>query len=163
MSARETARPMPDPAPVTTAITPATLLSLDPPIIVDASAPWAPPGSIGRASSGWTLWSEADRHPAVIHGGEAPRESVDPGLALQAQRGDDRAVVGAGDADDVEALDAHAAVDEDVVDGDGRDAAVRDRRPGPDEAPAGGVGGIEVAAGEQAAQLALVERGVEVA
>src|SRR3954468_19849330 len=80
MSARETARPMPDPAPVTTAITPATLLSLDPPIIVDASAPWAPPGSIGRASSGWTLWSEADRHPAVIHGGEAPRESVDAGL-----------------------------------------------------------------------------------
>src|SRR3954452_4661206 len=55
-------------------------LSLDPPIIVDDSAPWAPPGSIGRASSGWALWSEADRHPAVIHGGEAPRESVDPGL-----------------------------------------------------------------------------------
>jgi hypothetical protein len=46
---------------------------------VDASVPWAPSGAIGRASSGWVPLELGRSFLAVIHGAEAPRESVDPG------------------------------------------------------------------------------------
>ena len=57
-----------------------------------------------------------------------------------------------------------AAVDEDVVDGQ-RQRASLSRRRGPRRLQAGarGVGGVDVAAVEQRAELGVVERGVEVA
>src|SRR5919197_1482613 len=39
------------------------------------------PGSIGGAPSGWPPLEAADRHWAVIHGWDSPRESVDSGSA----------------------------------------------------------------------------------
>src|SRR5438093_1546358 len=43
-------------------------------------------GRSAEHPQGGPLWSEADRHPAVIQGGEAPRESVVPGLVLRLYR-----------------------------------------------------------------------------
>src|SRR5829696_6596737 len=40
-------------------------------------------GRSAEHPQGGALRSEADRHPAVIHGGEAPRESVDRGLSAR--------------------------------------------------------------------------------
>src|SRR4051794_41972934 len=48
--------------------------------------------SIGRASMWWTTWVAADRRLATVHGGEAPRESVDPGLGFAAAHHDRRGV-----------------------------------------------------------------------
>src|SRR5689334_2422533 len=59
-----------------------TRLSLDPPIIVDASASWGEPGAIGRASMWWATWVRGRSVLAKGHGGGAPRESVEPGSAL---------------------------------------------------------------------------------
>src|SRR5258708_23232840 len=41
------------------------------------------PGSIGGAPTGWSPLEAADRRWAVIHGWDSPRESVDPGLAVE--------------------------------------------------------------------------------
>jgi hypothetical protein len=65
-------------------------LSLDPSIIVDASASWGEPGTIGRVSMWWTTWVRGRSVLAKGHGGEAPRESVDPGSGELDDR-DDRA------------------------------------------------------------------------
>src|SRR5215218_7053340 len=54
-------------------------LRLDPSIIVDGSSSWAASGAIGRGPSGWFPSELGRSFPAMIHGGEAPRESVDPG------------------------------------------------------------------------------------
>ena len=57
-------------------------LSLDPPIIVDDSAPWAESGSIGRASHVVTHLVRGRSALANGHGVEAPRESGGSGLRV---------------------------------------------------------------------------------
>jgi len=58
------------------------LLSLDPPIIVDESLLWARSRVDWRRTRRVNPSKAANRRWAVIHGGDSPRGSVDPGLDL---------------------------------------------------------------------------------
>jgi glutaredoxin 3 len=49
---------------------------------VDDSAPWAESETIGRKLMWWATWVCGRSALANGHGGEAPRESVDPGPTL---------------------------------------------------------------------------------
>ena len=58
--------------------------SLDPSIIVSDSAPWAESETIGRVLMWWVTSDRGRSALANGHGGEAPRESADPGSSLRA-------------------------------------------------------------------------------